>query len=158
MSQKKKATTPKPIAKNPKTIMAKESEVQRIWFILDAAGKTLGRFASEVTKILRGKHKPTFTTFSDAGDGVIIINAEKIHVTGSKRAQKIYRYHTGAMSGMREIPFETMQARKPDYIIERAVKGMMPKTRLANAQLKRLRVFAGTEHGMDAQKPILVNT
>lgn len=145
-------------AKNQKTIMVKESEVKRTWFILDAAGKTLGRFASEVTKVLRGKHKPTFTTYADGGDGVIIINAEKIHVTGSKRAQKIYRYHTGGMSGMREIPFETMQARKPEYIIERAVKGMMPKTRLSNAQLKRLRIYAGTEHDMEAQKPILVNT
>lgn len=146
-----------PAAKNAKTFIIKESELQRAWFILDAEGKTLGRFASEVTKILRGKHKPTFTTFADGGDGVIIINAEKIHVTGAKRAQKIYRYHTGAMSGMREVPFETMQARKPEYIIERAVKGMMPKTRLSNAQLKRLRIFAGTEHDMEAQKPIPVN-
>lgn len=150
MSQKQRSN-------NPKTFIVKEEELQRSWFLLDAAGKTLGRFASEVTKILRGKHKPTFTTFADGGDGVIIINAEKIRVTGSKRAQKIYRYHTGAMSGMREIPFETMQARKPEYIIERAVKGMMPKSRLANAQYKRLRVFAGPEHDMEAQKPIPVN-
>lgn len=140
-----------------KTFILKDPEVQHEWFILDASGKTLGRFACEVAKILRGKHKPTFTTFSDGGDGVIIINAEKIRVTGNKEAQKIYRYHTGAMSGMREVPYRTMQARKPEYIIEHAVKGMMPKTRLANTQLKRLRVFAGAEHGMEAQKPVQAN-
>lgn len=143
--------------KDQKSFILKPHEVQHQWFILDASGKTLGRFAAEVTKILRGKHKPTFTTFVDGGDGVIIINAEKIHVTGNKEAQKIYRYHTGAMSGMREIPYRTMKARKPEYIIERAVKGMMPKTRLANAQLKRLRIFAGSEHAMEAQQPIQVN-
>lgn len=137
--------------------MVKGKEAQRSWFILDAAGKTLGRFAAEVTKILRGKHRPTFTEYEDSGDGVIIINAEKIRVTGNKEAHKIYRYHTGAMSGMREIPYRTMKARKPEYIVEHAVKGMMPKTRLAAAQLKRLRVFAGTEHDMIAQKPIATN-
>jgi large subunit ribosomal protein L13 len=140
-----------------KTIMVKEQEAKHSWFILDAAGKTLGRFAAEVTKILRGKHRPTFTEYADSGDGVIIINAEKIRVTGNKEATKIYRYHTGAMSGMREVPYRTMKARKPEYIIEHAVKGMMPKTRLSDAQLKRLRVFAGTEHNMAAQKPIQAN-
>lgn len=140
-----------------KTTLLKQADIQHNWIILDAAGKTLGRFASEVTKVLRGKHKPTFTTSADGGDGVIIINAEKIQVTGAKAAQKIYRYHTGAMSGMREVPYRTMLARKPEYIIERAVKGMMPKTRLSNAQLKRLRIYAGTEHDLDAQKPITAN-
>lgn len=140
-----------------KTLMIKEEEVQRNWFILDAAGKTLGRFASEVTKILRGKHKPTFTSYADGGDGVIIINAEKIAVTGNKEAQKKYIYHTGWIAGLREVPYRTMQARKPEYIIEHAVKGMMPKNRLANAQLKRLRIFAGEEHEMAAQKPIKAN-
>ncbi len=140
-----------------KTIMLKNEEVKHNWFILDASGKTLGRFAAEVTKILRGKHKPTFTTHIDGGDGVIIINAEKIRVTGAKEAQKVYRYYTGSIGGMREVPYRTMQARKPEYIIEHAVKGMMPKTRLSNAQLKRLRIFAGTEHNMAAQKPIQAN-
>lgn len=140
-----------------KTTLPKPKEIQHNWIILDAAGKTLGRFAAEVTKVLRGKHKPTFATSIDNGDGVIIINAEKIQVTGAKAAQKIYRYHTGAMSGMREIPYRTMLARKPTYIIERAVKGMMPKSRLANAQLKRLRIYAGTEHDLVAQKPITAN-
>lgn len=144
-------------ARQSKTLMVKDEEMQHSWFILDAAGKTLGRFAAEVTKVLRGKHRPTFTTYADGGDGVIIINAEKIRVTGNKEAQKIYRHHTGGMSGMRETPYRVMKARKPEYIIEHAVKGMMPKTRLSNVQLKRLRIFAGTEHNMAAQKPIQTN-
>lgn len=143
--------------KQNQTIMHKKENSKPSWFILDAAGKTLGRFAAEITKILRGKHKPTFTTFADAGDGVIVINAEKIHVTGTKEAQKLYRYYTGSMSGLREVPYRTMKARKPEYIIEHAVKGMMPHSRLARAQLKRLRVFAGAEHNLDAQKPIKAN-
>lgn len=144
-------------ANTHKTLLLKNEEVQHNWFVLDAAGKTLGRFAAEVTKVLRGKHKPTFTSHIDGGDGVIIINAEKIRVTGAKEAQKVYHYYTGSMSGLRAIPYRTMMARKPTYIIERAVKGMMPKTRLANAQLRRLRIFAGPEHNMAAQKPIQAN-
>lgn len=140
-----------------KTTLRKKEQVKRQWFILDAEGKTLGRFAAEVTKILRGKHRADFTPSVDTGDGVIIINADKIHVTGSKRVQKIYRYYTGSMSGLREVPFDTMQARHPNYIIESAVRGMMPKTRLARAQLKRLRVFAGGKHDLEAQAPIAVN-
>jgi large subunit ribosomal protein L13 len=142
-----------------KTILvtAEDALEARKWFILDATGKTLGRFAAEVAKILRGKHKPTFTSHVDTGDGVIIINAEKIVVTGAKEAQKIYRYHTGAMSGMREIPYRVMMARKPDEILRRAVKGMMPKTRLAEAQMKKLRIFAGEQHNMVAQQPIPVS-
>lgn len=140
-----------------KTFQLKKEEVNRTWFILDAAGKTLGRFAAEIAKILRGKHKPTFTTYIDGGDGVIVINAEKIAVTGAKEAQKLYRYYTGYMGGMREVPYRVMKQRKPTYMVEHAVKGMMPKTRLANAQLKRLRVFAGAEHDMAAQKPIQAN-
>lgn len=143
--------------KQEKTYQFNIAEAKRTWYILDAAGKTLGRLASEVTKILRGKHKPTFSPAIDSGDGVIIINAEQIEVTGAKEAQKLYRYYTGYMGGMREIPYRTMKARKPTYMVEHAVKGMMPKTRLANAQIKRLRVFAGNEHKMDAQKPIQVN-
>jgi len=139
-----------------KTPMLKKEETKRSWFILDASGKTLGRFASEVAKILRGKHKPDFTPHMDCGDGVIIIHADKIQVTGAKEAQKIYRYYTGYMSGMREIPYRTMKARNPAYIIEHAIKGMMPKTRLAKAQLKKLRVFKGEYHEMAAQQPISV--
>jgi len=140
-----------------KTPMLKKEETKRSWFILDASGKTLGRFASEVAKILRGKHKPDFTPHMDCGDGVIIIHADKIQVTGAKEAQKLYRYYTGYMSGLREVPYRTMKARKPEYIIEHAVKGMMPKTRLARAQYKRLRVYKGAEHDQAAQKPIQAN-
>ena len=141
------------------TVMMTKEEVQamRKWLILDASGKTLGRFASEVAKILRGKHKTTFTPHVDTGDGVIVINATKIKVTGAKEAQKIYRYHTGAMSGMREVPYSIMMARKPDYIIRRAVKGMMPKTRLSEAQMKKLRIFADDKHDLSGQAPISVN-
>ncbi|MBA2367570.1 MAG: 50S ribosomal protein L13 [Candidatus Protochlamydia sp.] len=142
---------------NGKTFIPKKADQKQNWFILDASGKTLGRLTSEIAKILCGKHKPTFTTFMDCGDGVIVINAEKVAVTGSKAAQKIYRYYTGSMSGLREIPYRTMQARKPEYIIEHAVKGMMPKTRLARLQIKKLRVFAGDKHDQAAQKPIQVN-
>ena len=143
--------------KENSSFMQKKEEVVRNWIVLDAAGKTLGRFASEVARLLRGKHKPTFTPHTDAGDGVIVINAEKIRVTGAKEAQKVYRYHTGYVGGLREIPYRTMQDRKPDYIIEHAVKGMMPRTKQGRAQLKRLRIFAGPEHNLSAQKPIEVN-
>lgn len=144
--------------KNTTVLLTKEEAVSaRKWFLLDASGKTLGRFAAEVAKILRGKHKPGFTPHVDAGDGVVIINAEKIVVTGAKEAQKIYRYHTGAMSGMREVPYRTMLARKPDYIIWHAVKGMMPKTRLTEAQMKKLRIYAGEKHDMNAQAPVPAN-
>jgi len=142
-----------------KTILVTKEDAlaARKWFIMDATGKTLGRFATEVAKILRGKHKPTFTPHVDAGDGVIIINAEKIIVTGAKEAQKIYRHHTGAMSGMRETPYRIMKARKPDYILRHAIEGMMPSTRLAEAQVKKLRIFAGDQHGMEAQQPIALS-
>ena len=144
--------------KNTTVLLTQEEAIQaRKWFLLDASGKTLGRFAAEVTKILRGKHKPSFTPYVDGGDGVVIINAEKIVVTGAKDAQKIYRYHTGAMSGMREVPYRTMLARKPDYIIWHAVKGMMPKTRLTDAQMKKLRIYAGDKHDMQAQAPLPVS-
>lgn len=140
-----------------KTIMHKKEDSKLKWFVLDATGKTLGRFAAEITKILRGKHKPTFTTFADAGDGVIVINADKIHVTGAKEAHKTYHYYTGGIGGLREVPYRTMKARKPEYIIEHAVKGMMPHSRLARAQMKKLRVFAGAEHNLAAQQPIQAN-
>lgn len=132
----------------------KEALSDRKWFLFDATGKTLGRFASEIAKILRGKHKVTYTPHVDAGDGVIIVNAERIKVTGAKEAQKIYRYHTGSMSGLREIPYRTMRDRKPDYILRHAVAGMMPKTRLSRQQLKKLRIFKGQGHAMKAQNPI----
>ena len=146
-------------AKQDKTffVTKEDARLNRKWLKLDASGKTLGRFASEVVKILRGKHKTDFTPNTDTGDGVIIVNAGKIAVTGSKDAQKIYRYHTGAMSGMREIPCRVMLDRKPEYIIWHAIKGMMPKSRLAEAQMKKLRIYAKEEHDMHAQSPQSVN-
>lgn len=143
--------------RNAKTFIPKKEDEKQVWFVLDATGKTLGRLAAEVAKILRGKHKPTFTPYMDCGDGVIVINAEKVVVTGAKEAQKIYRYHTGAMSGLREVPYRTMKARKPEYILEHAIKGMMPASRLANQQTRKLRVVAGPDHGLSAQQPITVN-
>lgn len=141
---------------NKKTILLTKEEAStgKKWFLLDASGKTLGRFSAEVAKILRGKHKPNFTFHTDGGDGVIVINASKIKVTGAKAAQKIYRYHTGAMGGMREIPYKIMLARKPEYIIRKAVSGMMPKTRLAKAQMKKLRIFAEDQHDLQSQQPV----
>ncbi len=149
--------TKKTRMRRTETFLPNVNKVSRNWLILDAAGKTLGRFASEVAKILRGKHKPINCPSIDCGDGVIVINAEKIKVTGAKEANKVYRYHTGFVGGLREIPYRTMQARKPDYIIEHAVKGMVPRTTQGREQMKRLRIFAGTEHKMEAQKPIQVN-
>lgn len=140
-----------------KTLMVKKEEVKKNWLLFDAAGKTLGRLSAEIAKVLRGKHKPTFTPNVDNGDGVIIVNADKVRLTGSKEAQKIYRYYTGHVGGLREVPFRVMQERKPEFIIKNAVKGMMPKTKLSRAQLKSLRIYAGEEHGMAAQKPIKVN-
>ena len=140
-----------------KSFFQKKEDVERNWFVLDAEGKTLGRFASEVAKVLRGKHKPTFTPSTDCGDGVIIINADKIAVTGAKEAQKVYIYHTGYVGGQREVPYRVMQSKKPEYIIEHAVKGMMPKNVVGRKQMRRLRIFAGTEHQMHAQKPITAN-
>jgi large subunit ribosomal protein L13 len=139
-----------------KTTLTNPSQDGKEWYLIDAEGKTLGRLCSEVAKILMGKHKPTYVT-NCGGDGVIVVNAEKIKVTGNKDAQKVYRHHTGAMSGMREIPYRTMLARKPTEIIYRGVKGMVPHTRLGDAQMGSLRVFAGPEHDLHAQKPIAVN-
>ena len=135
----------------------KEALDTRKWYLFDATGKTLGRFAAEVAKILRGKHRPDFTPYIDCGDGVVIINAEKIEVTGMKKARKIYKSYTGFIGGLKEIPYETLIARKPEYVLMHAIKGMMPKTRLGGQQVKKLRIFKGTSHDMDAQKPIPVN-
>jgi len=141
---------------NTRFLTAKEGKESSQWLEIDADGKVLGRFASEIAKILRGKHKPSFSPHIDSGDGVIILNAEKIRVTGAKEAQKIYRYYTGAVGGLREIPYRVMMEKKPEEILRHAIKKMMPKNRLANAQLKRLRIYKGGEHNMQAQKPIQV--
>jgi large subunit ribosomal protein L13 len=127
------------------------------YYLLDASGKTLGRFASEVVKILRGKHKPGYTPNVDTGDGVIIINSEKIDVSGAKEAQKVYRHHTGHIGGLKEIGFRDLRMKKPSEIVLHAIKGMMPRTKLGRHQLKKLHVFVGSEHHLQAQKPIVVN-
>ena len=134
-----------------------EAKVQKKWLLFDAKEKNLGRFASEIAKVLRGKHKTIFAPHLDCGDGVVIVNAEHIVVTGGKEAQKIYQYYTGHVGGRREIPYRVMKDRKPTYIIRHAVQGMMPKTKLGKAQLKRLRIFSGKDHDLEAQKPIQVN-
>jgi large subunit ribosomal protein L13 len=138
-------------------LTTKEALDSRKWYLFDASGKTLGRFAAEVAKILRGKHRPDYTPNVDCGDGVVIINAEKIAVTGMKRARKIYRKYTGFIGGMREIPYSTMIARNPEMVLERAIKGMMPKTRLGGQQVRKLRIFKGAAHDLKAQQPIPVN-
>jgi large subunit ribosomal protein L13 len=140
-----------------KTYIPNKKENKQSWLVLDAKGKTLGRLASEIAKILRGKHKPSFTPHMDCGDGVIVLNAQHVRVTGAKEIQNVIRYYTGFMSGLREIPYRTMKARKPQYIIEHAVSGMMPKTRLGKQQLRKLRVFAGEQHDLAAQQPVQVN-
>jgi len=143
--QRTKASIQKTWIKNP-------SDTSKQWFLFDATGKTLGRLSTEISKILRGKHKPTYTPFGDCGDGVIIINAEKIKVSGSKEAQKVYRHYTGYIGGMREIPFRVMKDRKPEFILEHAVKGMVPRNTQGRAQMKRLRIYKGKGHQMNAQK------
>lgn len=140
------------------TTMAKDDKSNMQWFTFDATGKTLGRFAVEIARVLRGRHKPTFTPHIDTGDGVIVINADKIVVTGAKAAQKVYTTYTGYPGGHKERTFREMVARKPSLVLQHAVRGMLPKNRLSRAQLKRLRVFAaGEAHEHEAQKPTLVN-
>lgn len=147
-------TEKRKLARQPKTFMAKKHHLPpKNWFILDATGKTLGRFASEVAKVLRGKHSPTFTPHVDTGDGVIVVNAKKIVVTGAKEAQKVYQRYSGYQSGLKETSYRVMQAKNPAYIIEHAVKGMLPKTKQARAQMKRLRIFSEGKHSHMAQKP-----
>lgn len=136
-----------------KSFIEKPQNVERKWFIVDAEGKTLGKVASRVASILRGKHKSTFTPHVDCGDYVIVINAEKVEVTARKRKNKIYKRHTGYPGGLKEVTFQQLQAAKPEEIIRHAVKGMMPKGKLGRQMYKKLKVYAGPEHGHAAQKP-----
>ncbi|MCI5697626.1 MAG: 50S ribosomal protein L13 [Clostridiales bacterium] len=136
-----------------KSFIAKPHEVERKWYVVDAEGQTLGRVASKVASVLRGKNKPTFTPHVDCGDYVIVINADKVQVTGKKRKEKIYKHHTGYPGGLRETTFEKLIAKKPDEVIRHAVKGMMPKGKLGRQMYKKLKVYAGPEHGHAAQKP-----
>ncbi|GFR38821.1 50S ribosomal protein L13 [Insulibacter thermoxylanivorax] len=135
------------------TYMAKPNEVERKWYIIDAEGKTLGRLASEAASILRGKHKPQFTPHVDTGDFVIIINAEKIQVTGNKLRDKFYYRHSGYPGGLKKTSLNDMLRKRPERVIEHAVYGMLPKNRLGNALKKKLKVYAGPEHPHAAQQP-----
>lgn len=136
-----------------KSFMASPSTVERKWYVVDAEGKTLGRLASEVANVLRGKNKPTYTPHIDTGDYVIVVNAEKIQVTGKKLDQKIYYHHSEYVGGMKEATLREMMQKKLEFVITHAVKGMLPKGPLGRQMLKKLHVYAGPEHNHAAQKP-----
>ncbi len=137
-----------------KTFMASPATIDRKWYVVDAAGKPLGRVASQVAAVLRGKNKPEFTPHVDTGDYVIVVNAEKVKVTGKKLNQKIYYNHSDYVGGMRETTLAEMMAKKPEKVIELAVKGMLPKGPLGRSMIKKLHVYAGPEHEQQAQKPV----
>ena len=136
-----------------KTYMANPDKIERKWYVVDAEGQTLGRLAAEVAKVLRGKNKPEFTPHIDTGDNVIVINAEKIKVTGKKLDQKVYYHHSDYVGGMKETTLREMMAKKPEQVIELAVKCMLPKGPLGRTMIKKLHVYAGAEHAHQAQKP-----
>jgi large subunit ribosomal protein L13 len=136
-----------------KTYMANAQTVEKKWYIVDAEGQTLGRLATKVATVLRGKHKPTYTPNVDCGDFVIVINTDKVVLTGKKLEDKFYRYHTGYIGGLKEIPYKKLMAEKSDLAVYEAVKGMLPKNSLGRAMIKKLRVYKGAEHNHAAQKP-----
>ena len=136
-----------------KSYMAKANEIERKWYVIDAEGKVLGRLASEIASVLRGKRKPIFTPHVDCGDFVIVINADKVVLTGDKLNQKIHAYHTGYPGGRKEVVYAEMMAKRPEKVIELAVKGMLPKSRLGRQMIKKLKVYAGPEHPHAAQSP-----
>jgi large subunit ribosomal protein L13 len=136
-----------------KTFVAKPETVKRDWYVVDAEGKTLGRIATEIARRLRGKHKAEYTPHVDTGDYIIVINAEKVTVTGNKAKDKMYYAHTGFPGGLKSTNFEKLQADKPEMIIEKAVKGMLPRGPLGRAMYRKLKVYAGTEHNHAAQQP-----
>lgn len=135
------------------TYVAKPADIERKWYVIDAEGKTLGRLSTEIAKILSGKTKAEYTPFLDTGDYVIVVNAEKIHLTGKKWNNKFYRYHTGYPGGLKEMTYADLRQRKPEKMIELAVKGMLPKNSLGRKMIKKLKVYAGPEHNHQAQQP-----
>lgn len=137
-----------------KTYSAKPETVKRDWYVVDASGKTLGRLASEIAFRLRGKHKPEYTPHVDTGDYIVVINAEKVHVTGKKATDKMYHNHSGFPGGLKSVSFEKLMEHKPEKAIELAVKGMMPRNPLGRAMQRKLKVYAGTEHPHTAQQPL----
>lgn len=140
-----------------KTYFATEENTEHKWYLVDATDKVLGRLATQIAKCLRGKHKPEYTPHADAGDYVVVINADKIKVTGKKRQDKVYYSHSGFPGGIKEITFDKLQAKKPADIIEKAVKGMLPKNPLGREMLRKLKVYAGTEHPHTAQQPVAID-
>jgi large subunit ribosomal protein L13 len=136
-----------------KSYMARPNEVERKWYVVDAQGQTLGRLATEIAMILRGKKKAVYTPHVDVGDFVVVVNAGKVAVSGKKAEQKMYRRHTGYPGGLREMNYEEMRDKKPTDIVRKAVKGMLPRTRLARQQMKKLKVYAEPEHPHSAQTP-----
>jgi large subunit ribosomal protein L13 len=136
-----------------KSYMARPLEVERKWYVVDAEGKHLGRLATEIVRVLRGKNKPQYTPHVDVGDFVIVVNADRVALTGRKAEQRVYRRHSGYPGGMKETSYEQMLGRKPTEVLRRAVYGMMPKTRLARKQFKKLKIYAGPEHPHAAQDP-----
>ena len=140
-----------------KPFSAKPNAVTRDWFVVDAADKTLGRLASEIAHRLRGKHKPEYTPHVDTGDYIVVVNAEKVRVTGKKTTDKIYHHHTGYPGGLKSISFEKLIDKAPERVIQGAVKGMLPKNPLGRAMFKKLKVYAGAEHPHTAQQPIELN-
>ena len=137
-----------------KTFSAKPAEVKRDWYVVDATGKTLGRLSTEIAHRLRGKHKPVFTPHVDTGDYIVVINAEKVRVTGNKMKDKMYHHHTGYIGNLKSISLEKLLKQAPERVIETAVKGMLPRGPLGRQMLAKLRVFAGPEHTHTAQQPI----
>ena len=140
-----------------KTISAKKATVDKQWLLVDAEGETLGRLASKVAKLLRGKHKPNFTPHVDCGDNVIVINAEKIQLTGKKWDDKVYLRYTGYPGGQRSQTAREMLAKTPERVVEKAIKGMLPKNRLGADLFRNLKVYVGPEHNQEAQKPTAIN-
>ena len=136
-----------------KTFMASPATIDRKWYVVDAEGMTLGRLASEVAKVLRGKNKPIYTPHIDTGDYVIIVNADKAVLTGKKLTQKYYRHHTGWVGGLKEVQYKTLMTEKPEFAMQLAVKGMLPKNSIGRQSATRLKVFAGENHNHQAQKP-----
>jgi large subunit ribosomal protein L13 len=136
-----------------KTSALKASEIERGWWLVDASDQTLGRLATRIATLLEGKHKPTYSPHIDVGDHVVVVNAGRIRVTGNKLAQKRYYRHSNYPGGLKEESLETLLARKPELVIERAVKGMLPRNRIGRAMLKKLKVYSGTEHPHQAQQP-----
>lgn len=136
------------------TFMAKTEDIKRQWYVIDAAGKTLGKVAVKAATVLNGKHRPEYTPHVDCGDCVVVINADKVVLTGKKLDQKMYYHHSGYVSGLKAVKYRTLMSTKPEMVVELAVKGMLPKNKIGDASFARLRVYKGAEHDQTAQQPI----